>query len=144
MLLVSSFPNDHGRHECVLTSVCSADNYWERSLESNGVIMHAMILQVIYSPPLAPLLAIYVPSAYAQQRSEERERKLTSTTFQPPVNSLSNSDSNLVTTIAYLHCSTSSSDPTTTFPVLADRKRSCSWVAKVMTNTGMLFSSILP
>ena len=71
-------------------------------------------------------------------------RELTSTTFQPPVNGFSSSVSTRVKTIAYLHESTASSDPTTASPVFAFRYRSSSWVANVTRNTGTLLSSILP
>jgi hypothetical protein len=71
-------------------------------------------------------------------------RILTSTTFQPPVNGFSSSVSTRVKTIAYLHESTASSDPTTASPVFAFRYKRSSWVANVTRNTGTLLSSILP
>lgn len=61
---------------------------------------------------------------------------LTSTTFQPPVNSLSSPSSNLVTTMAYLHISTEFSLPTMASPFNADRKRSNSCVWKVTMKAG--------
>jgi hypothetical protein len=75
---------------------------------------------------------------------QKKMRILTSTTFQPPVNGFSSSVSTRVKTIAYLHESTASSDPTTASPVFAFRYKSSSWVANVTRNTGTLLSSILP
>jgi hypothetical protein len=69
---------------------------------------------------------------------------LTSTTFQPPVNGFSSSVSTRVKTMAYLHESTASSDPTTASPVFAFRYKRSSCVANVTRNTGTLLSSIFP